>query len=343
MRRALFAVVVALGVAACGSSSRSKTSNVTGTTAVPLFVANFANPASPIVNTTGSAPGSVQAANWGFAPTYFHGRGKYFANYFPARGGAANPPLSGVTNYGDYQMTVPPAHGCPNSAGMPNQIACHFEAITTPQADIKSTEQGNTTYQSLAVYVPASGRFNVPASGWELQDNEFTNIFNGAAIRWGLFSNSLVLWMDSGQCETASSLKPGCDLHTQNNPGAGWPTRATIRLPVKYMVPPGRFAANAGHWEDVVLAVKWEYNATGTVRAWYKGQSDSSWTQSLHLSGIPTMQQADSECSCKTAPDMFVDGPMVYGEPAQASTAGHFYLAGSAYGTSMASVTPYLP
>lgn len=262
-----------------------------GTIGALTFEENFVTPSQPLVNTTGGTPSGVQACNWGFpgnAPNCGVGgamvgnSGKWFGNWFPSNG-VPLPTLGGTTNYAELDLTVPKA--CPTSAGV-----CRLEAVDNGGPHIAGTwQQGQTTYETGAVWVPRGGRPSSLNKGYKIGAYHFENVMNGEPIQVGLFQDHINLWGDTGACGSRATY---CQWHIKNDDNLGsWPTGTTYKLPAEHIIPVG--AEVQGAWNEYILKVKWESDATGTVDAWYRsynGTTHTPWVHSLSLTGMATVQ-----------------------------------------------------
>lgn len=291
-----------------------------GTIGALTFAENFVNPTKPLVNTTGFAPDGVQACNFGFpapapncggAGLQVGGTGKWFGNWYPANG-APLPALAGTTNYAELDMNVPGK--CGTATG--GTQSCRLEAIDHGGPHISGTwEQGQTTYESGAVYVPSGGLPGSLNAGYKIGAYHFENVMNGEPIQVGLFQDHINLWGDMGACVS----KTYCQYHIKDDDNLGsWPAGSTYRLPAQHIIPSG--AEVKGAWNEYILKVKWESDNTGTVDAWYRsynGSTHTAWAHSVSLTGIATVQYLQGGTPSNTT---WNDNPLFYGPAVSADT-----------------------
>ena len=309
-------LVLALCAVLCLGAASARAAAPTAASSPLYYEENFFKPKQPLINETGGVPPSVQAGNFGKAPTSFNGKGKFFGDYFP-KNSVALPALDGVTDYGDFNMIVPT--GCPTSAGK-----CNFEAVTTAEPTIEGTYQiGETTYDGIAVFVPA--HLDVPDAGWEIQGLHFTDIFNGSSVEIGLFDDHAALWMDSGLCTSS-----GCEAHIKSTPSSGCPTVTTMCIAATNVIP----KLVPGTWNEIVLGTTWKKKPNGAIQAWWKTRGQTTWKHSVNLTNIPT-----AEYESNFTPNFVHNGgPLVYGPAATATTTHDIHLAGAADGFSKQTV-----
>lgn len=268
-----------------------------GTTGTLSYQENYVQGNSPLVKPSDfGQSGQPQACNYGFPGAYPNcgvagasvgNVGKWFGNWYPGPGQVALPALAGVTNYAKMDANIPGS--CPSTTGV-----CGLEAIGHHiHVHTNTWQQGQTTYNSFAIYDPAGGLpASVQTSGNKIDDWHFENQMNGEALQAGLFSagsdqglaDHINLWGDMGACSTGQY----CQWHIADDDNhIGWPTGSTYHLPPMHLIPPGGMVQGA--WNEVIVKINWEMNGTGMVDAWYRSYNGVTHTAWQHSPGSTSM------------------------------------------------------
>jgi hypothetical protein len=143
---------------------------------------------------------------------------------------------------------------------------------------------GTDTFSGLMVYVPNGWTIpNKAFYGVEIKEFHFQNVY-GAPISYQLHADRLTLALQTGACNNHATLAPGCAYHSNADNPNGW----SGNLPGYYVIPPG--ALKQGQWNEILMRVHWASDNTGLIRTWYKVKGQSTWTRSLNITGIPTVQ-----------------------------------------------------
>ena len=195
-----------------------------------------------------------------------------------------------IANFGPfYADTAGVTHA---GADVPAGQGTYFGELSVP-ADTQHKQRcqvvyqrpianGSDDYYSLMVYVPVGWTPGNAGWGPVIAELNYQPWSSGKALALTLRPDHVTLTMQVGK---VSATAP---LYTQSSDADNQSTcRGSIPCAL-YAIPPGAF--RQGVWNEIVLHDHWTTTNAGIVEAWYRRKGQAAWTQSVHLTGIPTLQ-----------------------------------------------------
>jgi hypothetical protein len=182
---------------------------------------------------------------------------------------------------------------------------------------------GTDDYYSEMFYVP-TGWSPGTSSFWGV---EFTQLgwegIWGSSIDLQAHADHVTLNMQTGVC-TSSSCQWNSNADSPGSPN----------LPPLYAIPA---PMQTGVWHELIVHVHWATDNSGQVDVWHRVKGQAAWTQTVSLSGYPTMQVH----SDGSYPRSSLDKIGAY--RAQSTAPTSVWLDGFSRSTSFASASAYLP
>jgi len=216
--------------------------------------------------------GGPQCANTGTTSNNQRLRGNFFVETSVAGEGAA----SGRFDLPPSQMPNFPLEACELTHPVPLGL-------------------GTDGYYGYMFYVPVgwttgtSAFWGVTTAQWHFQ-----NIW-GSPLEFQLENDHMTLAIETGACDDYTTSTPGCQYRSNADDG-GCRSSATVTcLAPQYVVPPGM---EQGVWHEVVMHVHWASDSTGQIEVWTRVEGQTAWTQTVEVSGIPTVQWDVTQGCC---------------------------------------------
>lgn len=310
------AIISVLSVTSAATASHSRSSaghsaKVASGTSALTFNGTFGNSLAPW--TTGG--GGAQCSNYGTPSRSPRLRGTFAFDTSNVGAGFAS-----------GKFTLP---ADPNFSTYPLE-ACDLDTASMPVGI------GTDMYYGLMVYVPSGWTIpNKAFTGVNILELHFQNVW-GSPVTLQLHPDHVTVALETGGCTPYTSALAGCQYRS-NADNTGCRSNSTHTcLPGYYAMPPGAFVQ--GSWNEVLLHIHWASDSTGAIQAWYKQKGQTTWTQSLNIAGLPTVQWNSSRGCCYTN----------YRDETEAYTAGltaplSIWLDNDVAGTSLASVESTMP
>jgi Polysaccharide lyase len=146
----------------------------------------------------------------------------------------------------------------------------------------RSVNNGGDDYYSLMVYVPAGWSPGNVAWGPVVAQLNYQAWSGGKALALTVRPDHVTITMQVGK---VNATPPLYTLSSDaDNPST---CRGSIPCSI-YAIPPGHL--KQGAWNEIILHDHWTTTPSGVVEAWYRQKGAVNWTQSVHLTGVPTLQ-----------------------------------------------------
>jgi Polysaccharide lyase len=153
---------------------------------------------------------------------------------------------------------------------------------------------GGDDYYGYMFYVPQGWSAGVtdPSAFWGIATAQFhfQGIW-GSPIAFELHDDRMTLALETGACSNSLTSDPGCQWRSNADNPDGDPGN----LGAHYVVPA---PMQQGVWHEIVMHVRWASDSTGQIQVWHRVMGDSDWTQTVNLSGYPTVQWDASQGCC---------------------------------------------
>jgi hypothetical protein len=105
----------------------------------------------------------------------------------------------------------------------------------------------------------------------------------GAPVAMAAHAEDVDLVTESGACAPNSVGTNECQYNTGSDYGEEGSLHKTLHI-----IPRGTHLA--GTWEQFIVHVHHAADASGLVQGWWRPRGTSAWTQTVKLSGYPTVQ-----------------------------------------------------
>jgi len=219
-----------------------------------------------------AAGGGAQCANYGTPATAPRARGNVYLD-----------PTNVVDNVQAARFDLP--------ASQPT-----FPLQACELTNMRSEPLGSSDYYGFMFYVPEGWTDGtVPSGGfWGIATAQFhfQNIW-GSPIEFELHSDHMTLALETGACNNHLSSDPGCTWRSNADDPSG-----PGNLGAQYVVPA---PMQEGVWHEVIMYVHWAADTTGAIQVWTRVEGGLSWTQTVNLSGYPTVQWDVTQGCCSSA------------------------------------------